>query len=254
MSLLLIHSLPIPWAKVGNLQHGVLPIYLALIGFIIFWFGSKSEKIKAYYFKKHNHDEAWLRFIFMTKWLGFFAMGLIPLLILCITDHSHSLSFYGLIPNTDTLLFSLLWTLGLSIIVIPLASFSAKKPKNLINYPQIRAKVWTKRTLVLNLFGWFIYLFGYELMFRGWLLFPLIESYGVATAIAINIALYSATHIPKGLDETLGAIPLGLVLCLLTIQSGDIWIAVLVHVAMSWSNSLTALKHHPDIHYTSRNA
>ena len=41
-------------------------------------------------------------------------------------------------------------------------------------------------------------------------------------AIAINIALYSATHILKGLDETIGAIPLGFVLCLLTISSGTI--------------------------------
>ena len=78
---------------------------------------------------------------------------------------------------------------------------------------------------------------------------PLAETVGVWPAIAVNIALYSATHIPKGLDETLGAIPLGLVLCWLTLASGTIWIAFLVHVAMAWTNSLTALKHHPDIHY-----
>ena len=102
---------------------------------------------------------------------------------------------------------------------------------------------------MLNLLGWAIYLFGYEFLFRGILLFPLAETVGVWPAIAVNIALYSATHIPKGLDETLGAIPLGLVLCWLTLASGTIWIAFLVHVAMAWTNSLTALKHHPDIHY-----
>ena len=69
---------------------------------------------------------------------------------------------------------------------------------------------------MLNLLGWAIYLFGYEFLFRGILLFPLAETVGVWPAIAVNIALYSATHIPKGLDETLGAIPLGLVLCWLT--------------------------------------
>ena len=32
---------------------------------------------------------------------------------------------------------------------------------------------------------------------------PLIDPLGMWPAIAINIALYSATHIPKGLDETI---------------------------------------------------
>ena len=134
-------------------------------------------------------------------------------------------------------------------IVIPLAAYSAKKEKNLVNYPQIRAKVWTKKTFRLNLIGWAVYLVGYELLFRGILLFPLVEAYGIWLAIAVNVALYSATHIPKGLDETLGAAPLGFVLCLLTLMSGNIWISVLVHIGMAWTNSLTALKHHPAIHY-----
>jgi membrane protease YdiL (CAAX protease family) len=66
-------------------------------------------------------------------------------------------------------------------------------------------------------------------------------------AITINSALYSATHIPKGLDETIGAIPLGFVLSLLTISSGTIWIAFIVHVVMAWTNTFTALKFHPDM-------
>jgi hypothetical protein len=33
-------------------------------------------------------------------------------------------------------------------------------------------------------------------------------------------------------------------------MAGNIWIAFLVHVAMAWTNSLTALKHHPEIHYS----
>ena len=47
-------------------------------------------------------------------------------------------------------------------------------------------------------YGWFLYLFGYEFLFRGVLLIPLIDPLGMWPAIAINIAVYSATHIPKG--------------------------------------------------------
>jgi len=60
-------------------------------------------------------------------------------------------------------------------LVIPLVHFSARKPKNLVNYPQIRAKVWTSKMVYMNALGWFLYLFGYEFLFRGVLLFPLIE-------------------------------------------------------------------------------
>ena len=112
------------------------------------------------------------------------------------------------------------WIFVLSAIIVPLTYLSAQKPKNLANYPQIRAKVWSKNAFI-NALGWFLYLFGYEFLFRGVLLIPLIEPLGMWPAIAINIALYSATHIPKGLDETIGAIPLGFALCLLTIKAPE---------------------------------
>ena len=225
-----------------------LPIFFALIFFVTYWFTAQSEVIKKRFFDKNNADDASIKHIFFTKYFGFISMGVVPTVLCLIFIPDISLADYGLTIIPETTLFTLAWTIGLSILVIPLAYFSAKKPKNLVNYPQIRAKSWTKKTLFINLLGWALYLFGYEFLFRGTLLIPLVEPLGVWPAIAINIALYSATHIPKGLDETLGAIPLGLVLCLLTLASGTIWIAFIVHVAMAWTNSLTALKHHPEIH------
>jgi membrane protease YdiL (CAAX protease family) len=180
-------------------------------------------------------------------------MGLLPLMVLIILNPTRGLAYYGLNFRSDTLLFNIVVTIGLAALLIPLAAFSAKKPKNLVNYPQIRAQNWDTKTFRYNLLGWAVYLFGYELLFRGLLLFPLVEAYGIWLAIAINVALYSATHIPKGLDETIGAAPLGFLLCLLTLMAGNIWIAFLVHVAMAWTNSLTALKHHPEIHYSKWN-
>ena len=114
---------------------------------------------------------------------------------------------------------------------------------------QIRARIWTHKTVLLNIVGWALYLFGYEFLFRGILLFPLAETLGVWPAIAVNIALYSTTHIPKGMQETIGAIPFGLVLSLLTLASGNIWIAFVVHLAMALTNSFTSLKYHPQMQF-----
>lgn len=226
-----------------------VPIVSALIFFVIYWFTMKSEKIKKRFYDKYDFDEASTKHIFFTKYFGFISMGIAPTIVCLIMIPEVSLADYGLTFIPETTMFSIIWTVGLSALIIPLASISARKPKNLVNYPQIRAKSWTRKTYILNLLGWALYLFGYEFLFRGILFIPLVEPIGLWPAIAINIALYSATHIPKGLDETIGAIPLGLGLCILTLASGTIWIAFLVHVAMAWTNSLTALKFHPDIHY-----
>ena len=224
-----------------------LPLLLTLVFFSIYWFTSKSEKIKKRFYDKYDHDQASFKHIFFTKYFGFISMGILPTIFCLVFLPELTLADLGLTFIYKTAQFSIFWILGLSVLIIPLVYFSAKKPKNLVNYPQIRAKVWTKKMIFINALGWFLYLFGYEFLFRGVLLIPLIEPLGMWPAIAINIALYSATHIPKGLDETVGAIPLGFVLCLLTISSGTIWIAFIVHVVMAWTNTFTALKFHPEM-------
>ena len=89
-------------------------------------------------------------------------------------------------------------------------------------------------------------------MFIGVLLFPLVAVIGVWPAIAINTVLYSATHTAKGPEETIVDIPLGFILCLLTLYTGTIWIAFFVHLFAAWTSSLTALKHYPEIKYISK--
>lgn len=224
-----------------------VPVFLALVSFIIFWFTYKSEKIKNAYVQKYGEEKASEKFIIFTKWLGGIVMGVLPLIGCLIVIPEWGLAEYGLTFRSDTLLAQLVWTLGISALVIPLASISARKPKNLVNYPQIRMKEWDRSLIIRNALAWAVYLLGYEFLFRGVLLFPLVDSIGLWPAIAVNIALYSGTHIPKGLDETIGAIPLSIVLCILTMQTGTIWIAFFVHLAMAWTNSFTALKHHPEM-------
>ncbi|MBK9284897.1 MAG: CPBP family intramembrane metalloprotease [Sphingobacteriaceae bacterium] len=226
-----------------------LPIILSLCCFVLYWFTAASSHIKNKFYNKYSFDDAARKHIFFTKYFGFISMGIIPLVICMLFLPKSNFSDYGLTFIPETSLYSLIWTLGLGIVVVPIAFLSAKKEKNLVNYPQIRSKTWTKKTIFITILGWSLYLFGYELLFRGTLLFPLVDALGVWPAIAVNIGMYSATHIPKGLDETLGAIPLGLVLCLLTLYSGTIWIAFFVHLFMAITNCLTAFKYHPDIKY-----
>lgn len=226
-----------------------IPVVGALIGFMIFWFAWQSDKLKQKLIDKYGEDKGLANLVIYTKILGGFSMGVLPAVAYLIAFPETTLSELGLGLHQETLLTTALWTLGLGALMVFLMANNAKKPENLVHYPQIRAKVWDRKMFRGNLAGWAIYLFGYEFLFRGVLLFPLVEAIGLWPAIAVNIGLYSATHIPKGLTEAIGAIPLSIVLCLLSVSTGSIWIAVIVHIAMAWTNTTIALKHHPEMQY-----
>jgi membrane protease YdiL (CAAX protease family) len=227
----------------------LLLIAVCLISFIIYWFTAQSEKIREYFYGKYDSDTASTYLFLFTKIFGFVIMGLIPLSICLLVLPGFSLASCGLTFRPDTILLTFLSIAGLSLVIFSLISFTARQPKNRVKYPLIRAKVWTKKTVTITVIGWTLYLLGYELLFRGIFLLPVASQIGVWPAIFVNIAIYSATHIPKGLEETIGAIPLGLVFCLLTLATGTIWIAFAVHLVMAVTNCLTAMKYHPDIVY-----
>ena len=87
-----------------------------------------------------------------------------------------------------------------------------------------------------NLVSWGLYLLGYEFLFRGVLFLGLIPFTGLNTAIGINTALYALAHLYKGKKETIGSIPLGIVLCYITWKTGTIWTAFAIHWIMASNN------------------
>ncbi|MBI3143514.1 MAG: CPBP family intramembrane metalloprotease [Bacteroidetes bacterium] len=227
----------------------VFPLALALVSFYGYWFIANSKKIKEGFFRRHEHDEASLRHVRFGKISGFFFMGIFPLLAMGLLLPEYLPADLGIGFNPDTQYFTGAWILGLGLVTVPLAYINGRKEKNWQLYPQIRAKNWTERTVFWAAIGWAIYLFGYEVLFRGVLLFPLVHALGLWPAVFINMAVYSLSHLPKGMDETLGALPIGLVLCLLTLASGTIWIAFAVHVVMAWTVCFTALRFNPETNF-----
>ena len=216
-----------------------LPMMLCLIGFITFWFVSKATKM----------NDGSVKNVLFTKYLGLFTMGIVPATIALILMPQYALADYGLTYNSDTTMTSIVAILILAALTMPLAFLSSKKPSHQLNYPQIREKNWTRSLVLKNSLGWSAYLLGYEFLFRGILLFPLVDALGVWPAVAINTAMYSATHIPKGLDETIGAAFLGVVLCLITLMTGTLWVAIVVHITMALTNSFSSIYHNPEMKF-----
>lgn len=225
----------------------IVPVALTIITFIIYWFIADSQKLRSLFYERYDDDTASTYHILLSKVMGFIIMGVVPMAICLLVIPDYSLKDYGLALRPETRPETILWILILSPVVMVLTFLGANKPLNLLSYPQIRAKIWKPVTILIAVTGWALYLLGYETLFRGILLFPVADNLGIWPAVTINTALYSATHIPKGINEAVGAIPLGIVLCLLTLGTGTIWIAFFVHLFMALTNCFASLKYNPDM-------
>lgn len=216
----------------------VVTIGLTLFGLVAYWVTITSKSLKSKFIKSLGEEKAKVEWIMFWRYAGVFYFALIPAIVVFIL-FPHNLAYYGL--GFVNLFEALLWSLGLSALLILMQSRSARQAENVEQYPQIRINNWTAGLLFKNSFGWFIYLLAYEFLYRGILLFGLLDAFGVWPAIMVNTIIYSLAHLPKGNREALAAIPFGILLCYLTIKTETIWISVIVHVALALSNDYFAL-------------
>ncbi|MCI4442645.1 MAG: CPBP family intramembrane metalloprotease, partial [Lentimicrobium sp.] len=78
-----------------------------------------------------------------------------------------------------------------------------------------------------------LFLFSYELWFRGFLLFGCIHWFGIPLAVFINVTLYVLLHIFNGKKEALACIPFGLLVCFFSIVFNSASPAIMLHIGFS---------------------
>jgi membrane protease YdiL (CAAX protease family) len=225
----------------------LMAIMIPTISFILYWFIYSSEKLQKYFYVKFPSDQGKIYHILFVKYAGLIMLGVLPGLLFLLLMPTWSLADYGFQFSSDTIWMSVTWIFALTPIIFAINWFASKREKTFSHYPQIRVKEWDFSLLTQYAMAWSAYLLGYELLFRGFLFFPLLHTIGIWPTIAVNIALYSLSHVPKGIDETIGAIILGLILCIATLQTNTIWAAFVAHVVLALSNSFMALRNNPDM-------
>jgi membrane protease YdiL (CAAX protease family) len=213
-----------------------------LFAFCLYWFVSQSAYIERI-FKRLNPQNGHAIFVLFGKYFGALVMGVLPLLVLMVSHPLFELNWllFGKNSKWDWE-NTLIWTVGIGIPVAVIAYFSARKPPTLEQYPEIRNADWDNKLIAKYLLAWFFYLLGYELMFRGVLFITLPHSTGFWIALSVNVLMYTATHIPKGLNETIGAFFLGILLCIATWKTQSIGCAFFVHIIMSWTGNYSAIQ------------
>jgi len=208
---------------------------LELIPFSIAIFFSTIGFSGYYFFNERLHKkfgEGSIRQVITQRLNGFLILGVLPLALLLYFNSGEEIPFLSGSFQTS----SILWLIGISILLIAVNYLHKKSKSNLLLYPQIKESNWNPSLLLLSAVTWIAYLLAYEFLFRGLLLSSSLELMGFWPAIIINTGIYSLVHIHKGIVEGLGSVVMGLILCLLVIQTGSFWIAFFIHIVLALSN------------------
>ena len=142
-----------------------------------------------------------------------------------------------------------LWVGGASVAIVAGCIATAHKPENFNVYPEMRVAAWGPGPVAANFVSCALYMYAYEFLFRGFLLFACLAAMPAWLAIAVNVVLYALAHVAKGPREALGSLPLGIVLCLSAIETGAIWAAFLIHVIMSQLNDYLGVRANPAMRF-----
>lgn len=221
-----------------------ISVAVVTISFLIYHFISGSETLKHKIKAWSGAGKTSFNQVVFNRLFGLIVFGGLPLFtIVILPDYNFQDFVFRNQPGAD----SWMWITILCIVIIVMNYFNAPQKANLAMYPQIRISLWRTSTIIISAITWILYLAAYEFMFRGFLLYVLCDELGTIAAIAINTSIYSLVHIPKGKTEAFGAIPLGILLCYLTLLTGNLLIAFLVHVVMALSNEWFSLRVHPEM-------
>lgn len=218
---------------------------LFLAGFALYFLLLYNrKKVENYLWLKYGTYKADQLYVGLEKFTGFVTMMVLPLAVLPFLKYFNTQTL-GLEFTNVSLTFMWWGILGGLVLIVNL--IRAGKPANYALYPQIRTQQWTLSLLAYYLFGWALYLLGYEFLFRGVLFFSGIEILPLWLNITINCILYAVAHLPKGRLEIIASLPFGVVLCLVSWHTGNFWAAWLIHLTLAVSNSMIALKANPEM-------
>ena len=85
-----------------------------------------------------------------------------------------------------------------------------------------------------------LFLIVYECFFRGVMLFVMIEDFGLAIAVVVNLILYALLHwFDK--KEKYGSVLMGCILCAASIYYHSVWPAIIIHLSLALSHEITLL-------------
>ncbi|PHN00828.1 CPBP family intramembrane glutamic endopeptidase [Flavilitoribacter nigricans] len=225
-----------------------LSLLIATLGFIFWYTLSPSLRLPKRFQIQYDINPAYFNRILRRRLAGFLIYGLLPVLLI------FKWKVLGEVRLED-LQISFAWNGSVTfwiLILVPLAllfSFlSAGRSSNLIEYPEIRVTLWTPYRIFLSALYWILYLVALEFLFRGLILQSvLMATRNEFAAILVSTGLYAMTHYFKNNRNSSLSIPYGLIMAYVTLASGSLLPAILVHTIGGLTTEWLAIYKHPEL-------
>ena len=230
--------------QISVYQEAVFSIVFSFLSYAFFLLALNSHQIRKRLERKFGKEKSKIYRTLLQRGTGILLYGIIPAFLFSLV-FSKKFSAYGLAFKNFT--ESLLWTLALSLVIIPINFKTAKNPSYHKKYPEIQTAEWDAGLLFISAFSWILYLFAYEWLFRGVLFFSCLRSFGLWPAVLINIVIYTAFHLHKGWKEMVGSVFLGSIFCLLTHKTGTLWTSFFSHAILALSNEWLSIYFNPQM-------
>ncbi|MGM0432728.1 MAG: CPBP family intramembrane glutamic endopeptidase [Spirochaetota bacterium] len=229
-------------------------LILVSLFYILYIFTIHNSSIRERFFRRFGNENGSFWLFISSKTYGFLLLGVLPALTAVLLFpyrlRDMGFAFPGIGQPLNT---ALLWALILGLLAVAVVWFKnwriARSHGDFGKYPEITYTRWSWEIITVHIVFWLLYLVGYELLMRGVLLYVLAYNFGLLPAIGAATAVYVLAHIHKGLQETLGAFILGPIFCLITLVTGSIMTAVIVHTILAAANALFILHYKPDLDF-----
>jgi len=223
-----------------------MSIFSVLLMFFFYYYAAKKKIILNLFIKPlfPSGSLGSLEFI-SYKLTGILFTGILPFIIFVLIFKAEP-SRIGLVIGRTFHFWYLLILLMLGTGIVSFILSKGRKVQE--RSPELKMIDWFPRHIILSVSAWVLYILGYEFLFRGVLWFLCCEAFGFWPALAINILLYFLVHLPQGKFMAMGALPVGIVLCLLSQLTGSFIPAFLIHSLIAVLTDLFSLYHNPEVH------
>jgi len=177
--------------------------------------------------------------IYSKRILAFLIYGVIPIIVVKYIFHER-LQDYGFAvvhKNINPIFFFMM-----TAILFPIMILLSKKKKINSYYPEVKRAHLSKTSFLLSTITYILYYFGYESLYRGFLVFGLRRYTGDFIAVIASMVFTSITHLSSPLIVLIGSIVSGIVFPYIVILSGSIWALFVFHSLIGISMDIFCIR------------
>jgi membrane protease YdiL (CAAX protease family) len=209
------------------------PFFIVLVTLTLFWihfmFGSERffKKQTRRLLSAQNALKRQALSVAYKRVSAFILFGLCPIIIVKVLLRD-SIAHFGLSRAQGKL--HLTYLSPVLVLTVLTMLFFSRRRKIYSRYPEIRGARVSRFYFTMNALTYGMYLYGYECLFRGFLLFGLREPIGDLPAAIVSMTFVTLAHIGTAFPVVMGSSISGIIFSYMALLTGSIWHVFFLHV------------------------